>query len=222
MGGKKDPSAKKRWRILNSPLTLFLQNSLINNLLSGLHFTRKSIPATSRFLPISYAKILKKFNHVIGSFPLNFTNNNITCLYSLNPVHEYYKFIYTRRVLSINVFLLNQVSYLHDRCYAYHTSRTLRLTSERDRSGVLGLGGPLLYLRTRIVKQGKNTKYSAAKIRGAATSHPNICKVGQKWCFSNIKKLYLKENFKTTTRVSFYDFINDRSIALLGLQSLPK
>lgn len=38
-------------------------------------------------------------------------------------------------------------------------------------------GETVLNLRTKDIKSGKNNKYSAAKMKGAATNQPNSCVV---------------------------------------------
>ena len=53
-------------------------------------------------------------------------------------------------------------------------SLTLSLTSDGER-GLFGLEEPMLNLGTNTLNNGKVSIYIAAKIKGAATSHPNNC-----------------------------------------------
>lgn len=64
---------------------------------------------------------------------------------------------------------------LHGYYNVNQASLTLSLTSVGE-SAFFGLEGTVLNLGTNTLKHGRKSMYSAAKIKGAATSHPNNCK----------------------------------------------
>lgn len=73
------------------------------------------------------------------------------------------------------------------------TFYSFSLTSETEVGSLFGLEGTVPNLRTKIMKHGREIKYRAPKMNGAAISHPNNCKYNLTELSNHTSKLKRKE-----------------------------